>query len=39
MRDLHDIYAPVRDSLEGESDREINMAIDAAVRGARSRNR
>jgi hypothetical protein len=39
MGDLYDLYAPVRDSLEGESDREINKAIDAAVRGARSRNR
>ncbi|MBI5284020.1 MAG: AbrB/MazE/SpoVT family DNA-binding domain-containing protein [Chloroflexi bacterium] len=39
MRDLYDLYAPVRESLKGESDREINKAIGAAVRGARSRRR
>ncbi len=39
IRDLYDLYAPVRESLEGESQREVNKAIGAAVRGARSRRR
>jgi AbrB family looped-hinge helix DNA binding protein len=37
LRELYDLYAPVRESLKGESEAEINKTIDAAVRGVRSR--
>jgi AbrB family looped-hinge helix DNA binding protein len=39
VRELYDLYAPVRESLEGVEEQDINKAIGAAVRGARSRRR
>lgn len=37
LKELYDLYAPVRKSLEGYSEEEINEAIDEAVRDVRSR--
>ena len=38
-RDLYEMFAPVRESLEGRSEDEINQAIDEAVEEVRARNR
>jgi AbrB family looped-hinge helix DNA binding protein len=35
-KDLYDLYAPVRKSLEGYSEEEINDAIDEAFRAYRA---
>jgi AbrB family looped-hinge helix DNA binding protein len=35
-KDLYDLYAPVRKSLEGYTEQEINDAIDEAVRAVRA---
>jgi len=35
-KELYDLFAPVRKSLEGYSEEEVNEAIDAAVREVRS---
>jgi hypothetical protein len=35
-KDLYDLYAPVRKSLEGYTEVEINDAIDEAVRAVRA---
>lgn len=38
-KDLYDLYAPVRKSLEGYTEQEINDAIDEAVRAVRAEQR
>ena len=38
-KDLYDLYAPVRKSLEGYTEKEINDAIDEAVRAVRAEQR
>ncbi len=38
-KDLYDLYAPVRKSLEGYTEDEINDAIDEAVRAVRAEQR
>lgn len=38
-KDLYDLYAPVRKSLEGYTEEEINDAIDEAVRADRAEQR
>lgn len=38
-KDLYDLYAPVRKSLEGYTEQEINDAIDEAVRADRAEQR
>ncbi len=35
-RELYELFAPVRKSLEGRSEEEINDAIDEAVRAVRA---
>jgi bifunctional DNA-binding transcriptional regulator/antitoxin component of YhaV-PrlF toxin-antitoxin module len=35
-KDLYDLFAPVRESLEGYSDQEINDAIDEALKAVRA---
>ena len=39
LKELYDAFAPVRKSLEGYSEEEINDAIDDAVKSVRARNR
>ena len=38
-KDLYDLYAPARKSLEGYTEQEINDAIDEAVRAVRAEQR
>lgn len=38
-KDLYDLFAPVRKSLEGYTEQEINDAIDEAVRAVRAEDR
>lgn len=38
-KDLYDLYAPVRKSLEGYTEEEINDAIDEALRAYRAEQR
>ena len=38
-RELYELFAPVRESLESQSDEEINEAIDKAVEEVRARKR
>ncbi len=39
LKELYDLFAPVRESLKGYSEQEINDAIDAAVREVRRKKR
>jgi AbrB family looped-hinge helix DNA binding protein len=39
LKELYDLFAPVRQSLEGYSEQEIDDAIDAALKEVRSESR
>ena len=39
MKDLYDLFAPVRERLKGYSEQEINEAIDEAVKAVRAARR